>query len=172
MKNLDSVLKVEAHFANKFAHSQSYGFVSSDVHMWELDHKDGWVPKNWCFQTIMLEKTLESPLDSKEMKLISPKGNQPWILIGRTDGWSWSSILWPPDVKCWLIGKDPDALKVEGKRRGWQRILWLNGITDSMDMSLSKLSETVKDRETWHAAVHGFMKSQTQLINWTTFSVT
>ena len=85
MKNLDSVLKVEAHFANKFAHSQSYGFVSSDVHMWELDHKDGWVPKNWCFQTIMLEKTLESPLDSKEMKLISPKGNQPWILIGRTD---------------------------------------------------------------------------------------
>ena len=99
------------HFANKSPYSQSYGFPSSHVRMWELDHKEGWVPKNWCFRTVLLEKTLVSPLDSKEIKSIHPKGNQPWIFIGRTDAESEVPILWPPDEKSQLTGKDPDAGK-------------------------------------------------------------
>ena len=93
--------------------SQSYGFASSHVWMWELDLKEGWAPKNWCFQTVVLEKTLESPLDSKEIKSVNPKGNQPWIFIGRTD--AEAPILWPPDSKSRLIGKDPDAKKDWGQ---------------------------------------------------------
>ena len=99
------------HFANKSPYSQSYGFPSSHVRMWELDHKEGWVPKNWCFRTVLLEKTLVSPLDSKEVKSIHPKGNQPWIFIGRTDAEAEVPILWPPDEKSQLTGKDPDARK-------------------------------------------------------------
>ena len=99
------------HFANKSPYSQSYGFPSSHVRMWELDHKEGWVPKNWCFRTVLLEKTLVSPLDSKEIKSIHPKGNQPWIFIGRTDAEAEVPILWPPDEKSQLTGKDPDAGK-------------------------------------------------------------
>ena len=86
--------------------SQSYGFSSSHVQMWKLDHKGGLAPKNWCFQIVVLEKTLESPLDCKEIKPVNPKGNQPWIFIGRTDAKAEAPILWPPDVKNWLIGKD------------------------------------------------------------------
>ena len=89
--------------------SQSYGFSSSHVWMWELDYKERWAPKNWCFQTVMLEETLESPLDCKEIQPVHPKGNQSWVFIGRTD--AETPILWPPDVKNWLIGKDPDAGK-------------------------------------------------------------
>ena len=123
--------------------------------MWELDHKEGWELKNWCFQTMVLEKTLESPLDCKEIKLINPKGNQPWIFNGRIDAEVETLILWPPDVKNWLIGKDPDARKDwRQRRRGWQRMRWLGDITDSIDMSLSKLGEMVKGREAWRAAVH------------------
>ena len=108
--------------------------------MWELDNKKGWAPKKWCLQTVVLEKTLESPLDCKEIKPVNPKGNQSWIFTGRTDAEAEAPIFWPPDVKSRLIGKDPDAGKTEGRRRrGRLRTRWFDGITDSMDMSLSKL---------------------------------
>ena len=102
--------------------------------MWELDYKESWAPKNWFFQTVVLEKTLESPLDCKEIKPVHPKGNQSWILIGRIDAEAEAPILWPPDAKNWLIGKDPDLGKIEGSRRWRLRMRWLDGITDSMDM--------------------------------------
>ena len=102
-------------FANKGPYSQSYGFSSSHIQMWELDHKEGWVPKNWCFWTVGLGNTLESPLDCKKIKPISPKGNQLWIFIGRTDAETEAPILWPPDAKSQLIGKDPDAGKDWGQ---------------------------------------------------------
>ena len=124
--------------------------------MGELDHKEGWEPKNWNFQIVVLEKTLESPLDNKEIKSVNPKGKQPWILIGRTDAEPEALILWPPDAKNWLIRKHPDARKdwkqegkgtTEDEMVGWHH--QLNG------QLLSKLQKTVKDRETWHAEVHG-----------------
>ena len=136
--------------------------------MW-MDCKEGWAPKNWCFPTVVLEKTLESPMDCKEIKPVNSKGNQPWIFIGRTDAEAEAPILWSPDAKSRLIGKDPDEGKVEvRKRRGRQRTRWLDGISDSVDMHLSKLRETVKDREAWRAAVHGVAKNRwTWLSNWT-----
>ena len=109
---LDSILKSKRHyFANKGPSSQGYGFSSSHVWMWELDHKESWAPKNWCFWTVVLEKTLESPLDYKEIQQVHPEGNQSWIVIGRTDAEAETPIFWPPDVKSWLIGKDPDVAK-------------------------------------------------------------
>ena len=109
MTNLGNIFKSRHYFANKGPYSQSYGFSSSHEWMWGLDYKENWAPKNWCFWTVVLEKTLESPLDCKEIKLVSPKGNQSWILIERTDAEAEAPILWPPNVKNWLTGKDPDA---------------------------------------------------------------
>ena len=119
--------KQRHHFADKGLSSQSYGFSSSNVWLCELDHKEGWVPKNWCFWTVVLEKTLESPLDGKEIKSVSPKGCQPWMFIGRTD--AEAPILWPPDAKNQLIGKDSDARQeekrvTEDERAGWHHQLY------------------------------------------------
>ena len=115
MTNLDSILKSRHYFAGKGLSSQSYGFSSSHLWMWELDYKESWVLKNWCFRTVVLEKTLETPLDCKEIQPVHPKGNQSWVFIGRTDAEAEAPILWPPDMKIWLIWKDPDAGK------GWRR---------------------------------------------------
>ena len=108
--NLDSILK-SRDITNKGLSSQSYGFSSSHVWIWELDHKESWAPKNWCFWNVVLEKTLDSPLDCKEIQPVNPKGNQSWIFIGRTDAEAETPIFWPPDSKSWLIGKDPDLGK-------------------------------------------------------------
>ena len=109
------IKKERHHFADKGLSSQSYGFSISYVRMWELDHKEGWAPKNWCFQIVVLEKILDSPLDSKEIKKVNPKGNQSWIFIGRTDAEAEAPILWPPIVKSQLIGKDHDPGKDWGQ---------------------------------------------------------
>ena len=130
--------------------------------VWELDCKESWVPKNWCFRSVVLEKTLESPLDCKEIQPVHPKRNQSWIFIGRTDVEAETPIYWPPNVKSQLIGKTLILGKIEGrKRRGWQRMRWLDGIANSMDMSLSKHRELVM-----RLAVHGVAKTRTWVRGW------
>ena len=128
-------IKKQRHYStNKGLSSQSYGFSSSHVWKWELDYKESWAPKNWCFWTVVLEKTLESPLDCKDIQPIHPTGNQSWIFIGRTEAEAETPVLWPSDVKNWLIGKDPDAEKdlrqeekgtTEEEMVGWHH--WLDG---------------------------------------------
>ena len=136
--------------------------------MWELDCEESWVLKNWCFWTVVLEKTLESPLDCKEIQPLHSKGDQPWDFFGRNDAKAETPVLWPPHVKSWLIGKDSDAGRdwgqeekrtTEDEMARWHH--WLNG------RELSELRELVMDREAWHAAIHGVAKSWTRLSNWT-----
>ena len=136
--NLDSILKSrDITLSTKIWPCQGYSFSSGHVRMWELDYKEIWAPKNWCFWTVELEKTLESLLDSQDIQPVHPKGNQSWVFIGRADAETETPIFWPPDETSWLIWKGPDVGKDWGRRRrGRQRIRWLNGITDSMDISL------------------------------------
>ena len=170
MTNIDNIKKQRHYFGNKGLSSQSCGFSGNHVWMWELGHKEGWMRKNWCFWTAVLEKTLESPLDLKDIKPVNPKGNQSWRFIGRTD--AEAPILWPLMQRTDPLEKTLMLGMIEGmRRRGWQKTRWLEGITNSMEVNLSKLWELVMNREAWIFSVDEVPKRQTGLSDWTRWRI-
>ena len=169
MTNLDSVLKIRHDFANKGLYSQSYSFSSSHAWMWELDHKESWVPKNWCFWTVVLRRLLRVPWGARRsnqsiLKEMSPEYSLEGLML-KLKLQHFGHLMQRTNSleKTLMLGK------TEGRRkRGWQGMKWLNGIINSVDMSLSRLREIVKDREAWHITINRVTKSQTQLSKWTT----